>query len=69
MSAYRHHDHITHQAIAVEMLYNAALGPTSYQHPEWATFIAAFDLPCRNGFRFTEVSVFKDMSDILAQYI
>jgi hypothetical protein len=43
------------------MLYNATLGPTSYRHPEWASFIAAFDLPCHNGFRFTEVSVFKDM--------
>ena len=60
VSAYRQRDHITHQAIAVEMLYNAALGPTSHRHPEWASFIAAFNLPCRNGFKFTEVSIFKD---------
>ena len=49
------------------MLYNATLGPTSHRHPEWVSFIAAFDLPCRNGFRFTQVGVFKDLSDI--QYI
>lgn len=52
------------------MLYNAALGPTSHRHPEWASFIAAFDLPCRNGFRFTEVSIFpvKDMTRSDLQY-
>ena len=60
VSAYRQRDHITHQAIAVEMLHNAALWPTSHRHPEWASFIAAFNLPCRNGFKFTEVSIFKD---------
>ncbi|KAF8239901.1 hypothetical protein L208DRAFT_1235927 [Tricholoma matsutake] len=54
--AYQHHDYITHQAITVDMLYTATLGPASYWHPEQANFIAAFDLPCHNGFRFTKAS-------------
>jgi hypothetical protein len=44
-----------HQSIAVDMLYKATLGSDSYRHPEWVSFAEGFNLPCRNGFRFTEV--------------
>ena len=46
-----------HQSIAVDMLYKATLGSDSHRHPEWTSFTEGFTLPCRNGFRFTEVWV------------
>ncbi|KAF8893500.1 hypothetical protein BD779DRAFT_1467834 [Infundibulicybe gibba] len=40
--------------MAGEMLYWAIVGPSeSPSHPEIQSFLAGFDLPCRNGFRLS----------------
>ncbi|KAF8233723.1 hypothetical protein L208DRAFT_1554721 [Tricholoma matsutake] len=54
VSAYRNHDFAIHQSIAVDMLYKATLGSNLYWLPEWTSFTEGFDLPCQNGFWFTE---------------
>lgn len=58
VSAYGDRDAVTHQAIAVEMLFKATLGNDSHRHREWSSFADAFGLPCSNGFRFTEVCIY-----------
>ncbi|KAF8220749.1 hypothetical protein L208DRAFT_1332026 [Tricholoma matsutake] len=55
VSAYQNRDFATHQSTAVDMLYKATLGSDSYQLPEWTSFTKGLDLPCQNGFQFTEV--------------
>ncbi|KAF8055701.1 hypothetical protein FPV67DRAFT_1434783, partial [Lyophyllum atratum] len=55
VSAYVNRDASTHESLAVDMLYRATLGADIFHHPEWKAFAEGFDLPCRNGFRFTEV--------------
>ncbi|KAF8882082.1 hypothetical protein BD779DRAFT_1473054 [Infundibulicybe gibba] len=45
----------SHKAMAGEMLYRAIVGPSeSPSHPEIQSFLAGFDLPCRNGFRLSK---------------
>ena len=46
---------MTHKMFAADMLIYSVLGPHSHCHPEWESFIAGFQLPCSNGFRFTDV--------------
>ena len=49
------HDQNIHDAIAVQMLFRVVMGSESPNHPEIQAFRHGFDLPCRNGFSFTEV--------------
>jgi hypothetical protein len=39
------------------MLYRAIVGPALPDHPDIQAFLRGFQLPCYNGFRFTDVSV------------
>lgn len=41
--------------MAVQMLYRVVVGSEPPSHPEIQAFRYGFDLPCRNGFRFSEV--------------
>lgn len=50
-------DEATHHLLACEMLYRAIVGPAQPEHPDIQAFLRGFQLPCRNGFRFTDVSV------------
>ncbi|EPQ49961.1 hypothetical protein GLOTRDRAFT_123678 [Gloeophyllum trabeum ATCC 11539] len=43
-------DDAAHDAIAVDILYRAIMGPEPPFHPEFEAFCAGFYLPCRNGF-------------------
>lgn len=40
------------------MLYRAIVGPAQTDHPDIQAFLRGFQLPCRNGYRFTDVGVF-----------
>ena len=51
-------DEHTHQFLACEMLYRAIVGCVQPDHPDIQAFLQGFSLPCRNGFRFTDVGVF-----------
>jgi hypothetical protein len=51
-------DEATHHLLACEMLYRAIVGPAQTDHPDIQAFLRGFQLPCRNGYRFTDVSVF-----------
>ena len=50
-------DEATHHLLACEMLYRAIVGPAQPDHPDIQAFLRGFQLPCRNGYRFTDVSV------------
>jgi hypothetical protein len=50
-------DEATHHLLACEMLYRAIVGPAQPDHSDIQVFLRGFQLPCRNGFRFTDVSV------------
>ena len=39
------------------MLYRAIVGPAQPDHPDIQAFLQGFQLPCRNGYRFTNVSI------------
>ena len=38
------------------MLYYSLFGSESYRHPEWEALFSGFQLQCRNGFCFRNVS-------------
>jgi hypothetical protein len=50
-------DEATHQLLACEMLYRAIVGPAPAEHPDIQAFLQGFQLPCHNGYRFTDVGV------------
>ncbi|KAJ7088384.1 hypothetical protein B0H15DRAFT_885773 [Mycena belliarum] len=50
VAAYRGRTLEVHVGLAVEMLFKAVLGGTTFDHPELSSFYAGFLLPCRNGF-------------------
>ncbi|KAG6905443.1 hypothetical protein DXG01_002693 [Tephrocybe rancida] len=54
-SAFVSRDALTHQSVAVEMIYKALLGTDCYRAPEFKAFKEGFDLCCRNGFSFINV--------------
>lgn len=39
------------------MLYRAIVGPAQPDHPDIQAFLRGFQLPCHNGYRFTDVGV------------
>jgi hypothetical protein len=50
-------DEATHHLLACEMLYRAIVGPAQPDHPDIQAFLRGFQLPCHNGYRFTDVRV------------
>ncbi|KAG6814745.1 hypothetical protein H0H93_012410, partial [Arthromyces matolae] len=47
--AYLRRDAITHNNIAVEMLFKSLLGGNIHRSPEWVAFAEGFNMHCRNG--------------------
>jgi hypothetical protein len=52
----RDRDQASHNALAAEMLYRGVVGTEPASHPEIQAFKQGFELPCRNGFSFFDVS-------------
>ena len=42
------------------MAYNTIIGMESSNCPEWGSFNHGFNMPCKNGFLFSEVSGFAE---------
>jgi hypothetical protein len=60
----RDRNEATHNAIAVEMLYRAIIGPAPTSNPELQAFCEGFLLPCSNGFTFENVCVVHFLYDV-----
>ncbi|KAG6811001.1 hypothetical protein H0H93_014635, partial [Arthromyces matolae] len=52
--AYLRRDAITHNNIAVEMLFKSLLGGNIHRSPEWVAFAEGFNMHCRNGFTLSK---------------
>lgn len=53
----------SHKAYASEILWSAIAGQEPPSHPELQAFAEGFSLPCRNGFKFTEVHIQPPLHD------